>query len=323
MRIVYSRHYDIGFFGLERWHPFDSRKYSHAWRCLRRNFGRRLNRLLVTPRRPVTRDELLRVHGARYLDSLRDPATVAAALELPPVARLPAFVIDYCVLRPMRWGVAGSVIAAQQAMKCGLAVNLSGGYHHAKPNGGEGFCVYNDIAFAVAMLRDEGTLAVDSRVAYIDLDAHLGNGVGHMFMDDSSVFMFDMYNKTIYPYDPDAEDRVDCKIGAHAGWSSDEYIHTLTDKLPTFLQAIHDGETPVEFAIYNAGTDVFEGDSLGNLNVTAAHVLERDLFVIEQLLSRNIPTVMLLSGGYSRESHRLVFETVRGLVDRYSGRRTT
>jgi histone deacetylase 11 len=316
MKIVYSRHYDIGFFGLERLHPFDSRKYSRAWRCLKRELGSRLRRLHVKPHRAVSKEELLRVHSAEYLERLRRPKYVAAALELPIVAKLPSFVIDRCILRPMRWGTMGSILAVQEAIKHGLAVNLSGGYHHAKPDEGEGFCIYADIALAVDAARREGLVRTDARVAYIDTDAHQGNGVCHTFLEDKRVFIFDMYNHTIYPwYDHIAQERIDCHVRVQAGDTSDEYIAALKNTLPGFLDSISRAQ-PVELAIYNAGTDVYEGDALGDLNVKAEHILERDLFVVDQLRHRNIPVAMLLSGGYSSESYQHVFATVKSLIDR-------
>src|SRR3954447_18259461 len=145
-RIVFSRRYDVGFFGLERLHPFDSRKYGRAYRLLRRRFGRRLKAASVTPDRPIARDELLAVHTAEYLAKLKDPAYLARALEVPPVRRAPAWVTDWCVLRPVRWAARGTVLAVREAVRGALAVNLSGGYHHAGPDRGEGFCLYNDLA---------------------------------------------------------------------------------------------------------------------------------------------------------------------------------
>ncbi len=317
MKIVYSRHYDIGFFGLERLHPFDSRKYSHAWRCLKREFGARLRQMHVKPGRPVSRDELLRVHSVEYLEQLRSPKVVAAALELPIVAKLPRLIIDHCILRPMRWGTMGSTLAVREAINDGVAVNLSGGYHHAQPTQGEGFCIYADIALAVDAARRDGLIAENARVAYIDTDAHQGNGVCHTFLEDKRLFIFDMYNHTIYPcYDHIAQERIDCHVRIHAGHTSDEYIAALKDALPVFLDSISRTQ-PVDLAIYNAGTDVFEGDALGNLNVRAEHILQRDLFVVDQLRQRGIPVAMLLSGGYSGESYRHVFATVKSLVDCY------
>ena len=93
-RIVYSRNYNIGFYGLERLHPFDSRKYGRAWRLLRPHFGSSLSKLHVKPRRGASRDELELVHSDQYLARLRNPNYVAGALEVPPIRHLPSWAID-------------------------------------------------------------------------------------------------------------------------------------------------------------------------------------------------------------------------------------
>lgn len=319
MRIVYTPKYDLPAHYLGRGlHPFDLRKYSRAYKLLRAWFGRRLDDLTVAPPREISRDELLLVHRAEYLDKLRTPAYLAAAVEVPLVAKLPAWLTDKLVLRPMRWATMGTVVAAREALAAGLAVNLSGGYHHAKPDGAEGFCFYADIAIAVAMLRREGLLGENHRIAYVDLDAHQGNGVSHCFMHDPRVFLFDVYNAAVYPaYDRLARERIDCDVPVWPGCRVDEYLGHLHDRLPGFLDSIVRGE-PVGLAIYNAGTDIYAGDALGGLSVSADGVLERDMFVIDQLHQRGIPTVMLLSGGYSEASHRLVANSVRRLIEKHA-----
>jgi histone deacetylase 11 len=314
-RVVYSRHYNIGLFGLERLHPFDSRKYGRAWRCLERHFGDSLPRMWVRPKRPIRRDELLAVHKSSFLDRLRDPKYVAGALEVPPVRYLPGWLVDRCVLSPMRWACRGTIIAAMESIDHGFAVNLSGCYHHAKPADGEGFCIYSDIALAVHSLRTKGLLAENDRIAYVDLDAHQGNGVCHTFMDDKRVFIFDMYNSTIYPsYDSDARDRVDCDIRLTSNCQEQEYLGELEDRLPRFLDSISQSQR-VGLAIYNAGTDVYADDPLGQLNLSAESILRRDLFVVQQLRQRGIPTVMLLSGGYTQVSYKLVADSVIRLLE--------
>jgi len=318
MRIVYTPRYDIGLFGLERLHPFDSRKYSRAWRELRRRFGYALRQVRVSPDRQATRDELSEVHSNAYLNRLRDPKYVARALELPFVARLPGWVIDRYVLRPMRWGTRGTAIAAREAIRHGLSVNLSGGYHHAKPEAGEGFCIYSDVALAVHSLRAEGTLLGTDRIVHIDLDAHQGNGICYQFRYDQRVFLFDMYNAGIYPaYDREARSRLDCDLPVSHQITDREYLSLLKARLPALLDSIG-GTAPVRLAIYNAGTDVLKGDPLGNMNLNGATIVERDAYVIQQLRSRNIPTMMLLSGGYTRESYRLIAESVTRLLTSYT-----
>ena len=313
-RIVYSRHYNIGFYGLERLHPFDSRKYGRAWCLLRRHFGSALSTLHVRPRRAATRDELTLVHSNAYLGQLRNPKYVAGALEVPPIRRLPSWAIDWHVLRPMRWATRGTILAAQNALEHGFAVNLSGGYHHAKPNHGEGFSIYADIGIAVAAMRDQQLIADDSRIAYIDTDAHQGNGVCHTFMSDSRVFIFDIFNSRIYPmFDVDARKRVDCDVGITNSITDTEYMGELHGRLPEFLDSV--GRSPIGLAIYNAGTDVFAGDPLGDLNISAETIRERDLYVVHELRKRGIPTIMVLSGGYTKQSYQLVADSVIGLIE--------
>jgi histone deacetylase 11 len=310
--VVYSPRYDIGFFGLERLHPFDSRKYGRAWKRLAQGLGSRAGDVLLRTDRSATRQELLAVHSAAYLDRLGDRAYLADILELPIVRRLPAWLTDWRVLRPMRWAVRGSVLAARAALDNGFAVNLSGGYHHAKPDAGEGFCVYNDIALVVHTLRAEGRIAAGECVMYVDLDAHQGNGVCHEFMEDRRLVIFDMFNAAVYPSDDvAARGRIDFAVPLAPGCDDRQYLGLLESQLPACLDSF--GRRSVRLAIYNAGTDVYAGDALGGLALTADAVCRRDRFVVDAMRDRGIPTVMLLSGGYSAESYRLVADSVLGL----------
>jgi histone deacetylase 11 len=316
MKLVYAPQYDIGFFGLERLHPFDSRKYGRAWRAVGRELRRQRDRAWLGLSRPASVADLAAVHDRAYLDRLRNSHEMAAALELPLVAGLPGWTVQWAVLRPMRWAVAGSLVAARAALSAGVAVNLSGGYHHAKPDRGEGFCIFNDIAYLVHGLRADGQLGADDRIAYIDLDAHQGNGVCYHFRSDRRVFMYDAFNRDIFPDDPAARQRIDSPQPLPAGCGGAAYLRLLKTSLPEFIDAIQRSGR-VGLAVYNAGTDVFERDLLGGLRLSSADVLERDLYVIGELRARNIPVVMLLSGGYGRESYRLVANTVVELLRRY------
>jgi hypothetical protein len=133
IRIVYTRRYNIRAFGLEKLHPFDSQKYGRAFRRLKHRFGDRLRKMWVRLPRACTRDELLRIHTPEYLKHLADSTYVARALEVPQAASFPGRVLDWCVLRPMRWGTMGTIVAAREAMAHGLAINLSGGITMRSP----------------------------------------------------------------------------------------------------------------------------------------------------------------------------------------------
>ena len=315
--IVYNRAYDIGLLGLERLHPFDSHKYSRAFGLLRKRFRRALRRWHRNPEREISPGELATVHHSHYLDrDLRSPAYLAQALELPFIDRLPIWLIDRAVLRPMRRATMGTLMAARGALaEGGFAVNLAGGFHHASASRGEGFCVYADVAVAIRMLRASGELGHDEPLLYIDLDAHQGNGVARIFAEDPSLRIFDLYNGDIYPRDPIARRRVDRDLPLGDGASEELYLTTLQRQLPDFLDAQR-GAKP-RLAIYNAGTDVFFDDRLGGLSLSATAVLQRDRFVAELLRDAGIPWVMVLSGGYSPQSYQLVAASVGEFLERW------
>lgn len=313
-RVIYSRHYNIGFYGLERLHPFDSRKYGRAWKSLRNHFGSSLRRYHISPARPANRGELLLVHTDAYLKQLRSSQYLANALEVPAIRHLPWWVIDFHILRPMRWATRGTIVAGQEALKHGLAINLSGGYHHAKPDRGEGFSIYADAGIAVASLRKQNLISNSARIICVDTDAHQGNGVCHAFMTDDRVFFFDIFNCRIYPmFDVYARKRIDCDVGITSTCTDSEYMRELEVRLPRFLDSV--SNSPVGLAIYNAGTDVVASDPLGGLDISAATVRKRDLFVVGELRQRNIPTIMVLSGGYTKQSFQLVADSVIGLLE--------
>lgn len=313
--IVYSPRYDIHFFGLERLHPFDSCKYGRAWRELRRTAGPRLRTRSRLVDRPANEAELRLAHSAEHLAGLRSSQTLAKALELPFLRSAPAWLLRWRIVQPMLWAVRGTILAAEEALHHGWAANLSGGYHHAKPDRSEGFCLFSDIAVAVRALRSSGTLKPPGRVVYIDLDAHQGNGVCHQFLDDPEVFIFDMYNSWIYPnQDAPARGRIDCDVPLDYCCSGDVYLSLLRSKLPAFLDSVSRTQA-ISLAIYNAGTDVLSSDPLGGLDLSPADVLARDLFVTQQFRDRRIPVVLLPSGGYTRESFRLVAVTLENLLN--------
>jgi len=315
--VVYAPRYNITLFGVERLHPFDSRKYGRAWAELRRRVGPKLAEHHLRPGGPVTDSDLRTVHTARYLDvDTRSTKYLARALELPPVARAPRWLINWRVLGPMRWATAGTILAAREALRRGGTVlNLSGGYHHASQGRGEGFSIFSDIGVAVAVLRRDNRLGMTDRILYIDLDAHQGNGVARVFAEDRSVFIFDLYNRQIYPNDAEARRRIDHDVPIPSGYDDARYLGALRRELPRFLDGIArlPGAAP-RIAVYNAGTDILAGDPLGRLSVSADGVFERDRIVLTELARRKIPCVVLPSGGYTRESYKLIARTAEWLL---------
>ena len=302
--IVFSPKYDITLFGIERMHPFDSAKYGKVFRFLRSNGilnGRNHHRA-----QPVSDKELLRVHTKKYLKHLTDSQIVAAIAEMRMLKRVPNCILQRRLLLPMRYATGGTMQAARLALDHGWAINLSGGYHHAKGHISSGFCFFADINLAAYQFLDERP---DARVMTIDLDAHQGNGFEAVFEDDPRTPTFDMYNGRIYPQDTAAAAFIKYNHPLNPGTSTDAYLHTLKSNLP---QAI-DAEQP-DLIIYNAGVDIYEKDPLGGLGVSAEGIYERDLYVFSEARSRNIPIVMLLSGGYTGESFRIIGESIKRVI---------
>jgi histone deacetylase 11 len=305
---VYSKQYTFVLPpGEEHLHLFDGAKFQRAVALLEER-GVSLEGRIREPVE-VTREELELVHDRAYLDSLGDPAVIAGILEVESLSEVPIDVLDELALKPMRLATGGTILAVRRALECGVAINLSGGYHHAKRLGGEGFCVYSDIAVAIEVARRERDLG---RVMVVDLDVHQGNGVESIYKEDEGVAVFDMYSPALYPWeDVDAWGGIRWEFQVRAGTGGPEYVATLEEHLPTAIE-----EFGPELIVYNAGTDIFEGDPLGDLLVDEAHVLERDRFVIQAAVDRGIPLAMVPSGGYAEESHRLLanaLELVAGL----------
>ena len=270
-------------------------------------FGKNiLKQWSITPKSPVTNDELLTVHSQEYLELLKSSQYITGAIELPFLGFLPITLLDKYILEPMRWATKGTIIAAAEALKCGIAVNFSGGYHHASKENGEGFCLYSDIALSIGILRKSKKLLKEDQILIIDLDAHQGNGLERIFIADQDVKILDMYNQDIYPKDSLAKKRIDCDIPLDSGTSDQKYLAKLEKYLTRFLE----NSSNPKIAFYNAGSDVYQFDSLGQLSISAKGIFERDKFVFDILTNANIPWVMVLSGGYTKESYKLIAQSI-------------
>ncbi|KAJ4954055.1 hypothetical protein NE237_030887 [Protea cynaroides] len=301
--LIYSSSYDIAFLGMEKLHPFDSSKWGRICRFLITDGVLEKNRI-VEPLE-ASKDDLLVVHSESYLSSLKRSVQVAIIIEVPPVALLPNFLVQQKVLYPFRKQVGGTILAAKLAKERGWAINVGGGFHHCSAEKGGGFCAYADISLCIryAFIR----LNI-SRVMIIDLDAHQGNGHETDFSHDSRVYILDMYNPEIYPYDFGARSYIDQKVEVGSGIKTDEYL-TQLDKALEVAGRTFDPE----LIVYNAGTDILDGDPLGKLKVSPDGVVSRDEKVFKFAKEKNIPLVMLTSGGYMRSSARVIADSLINL----------
>jgi histone deacetylase 11 len=310
--LVYSPGYDLYFPGFSWLHPFDGRKFSRAWARIEAGAGEAAARLRVQPEAPVPDETLLRVHTRDYLDSLDSPDVVATALEAWPLRLLPRGLLRSRLLKPMRLATAGTLLALGRALSAGgVSMNIGGGFHHAFPDHGEGFCLFADVAVAIAELRARKALAPGDRIAVIDLDAHRGNGFEACVSGNPDVRILDLYNGLAYPgFHPGNMDDFPYMVPMRSGLQDKDYLDTVREELTPFL----DKTGPVRLAVYNAGTDIVRGDRIGHLDVSPDGVRERDRYVVDTLAARGIPTAIVTSGGYTKISHELIADLALHLI---------
>ena len=300
--VVYSSRYQIKVGGIERLHPFDIGKYERIYEALVKEGAISPENVLVPDE--VTEEQILRVHTRNFLDSLQDSKTVSRYLEAPVAALIPNKMLEARVLRPFRVASGGTLLAAREAMESGVAINIGGGYHHAKPDAGEGFCVYADVPIAIRQLQSEGLVG---RALIIDLDVHQGNGTIVCLADDPSTYTFSMHQEGIYPVPKEVGDE---DVAVPSGMEDEAYLAILEAKLAGLFR--RSGSPDIVF--YVAGCDTLAGDPLASLAMTHAGIARRDKMVIDACRQRATPVVMTLSGGYSDDAWSAQFKSIRAII---------
>ncbi len=228
---------------------------------------------------PCSWDDLALVHTPEYLNKVRHgrlSVDEIRTLELPWTPEL----VD-----GFRLMTGGTCLAADLALESGVAVHLGGGLHHAFPDHGEGFCLFNDVAVAIRRLQRDRRLR---RAAVVDCDVHHGNGTAFIFAADSSVFTCSIHQQLNYPAWKPASD---LDIGMDNGATDDEYLARLAEALPKVIAS------EPELIVYLAGSDPFEQDRLGGLALTLEGLRRRDRLALDA--AAGIPVAIVLAGGYA------------------------
>jgi acetoin utilization deacetylase AcuC-like enzyme len=225
---------------------------------------------------------VLRVHSRDWVERIREDRLSYADVMRLEVPFSPA-------LREASWLCAGgTILAGRVARADGVAVHLGGGFHHAFPDHGEGFCLINDVAIAVRALSAEDGVA---RAVVIDLDVHQGNGTAAIFSRDPAVFTFSMHQQNNYP---DRKPPGDLDLGLADGTDDDTYLGLLEEHLPMILH-----EHRPDIAFYLAGADPYAHDQLGGLRLSLAGLRARDDVVLRHLRAHSVPVAIVLAGGYA------------------------
>ena len=301
--VVYSPSYLINIGGLERMHPFDIHKYQKIHDALIADSSMAAED--VRDPEPLGKNDLLLVHSEAYLTALESRANVAKFLEAPVLQFAPVS-LDTGVLKPFRHASGGTLLAARQALVSGIGINIGGGYHHAKPDTGEGFCLYADVPIAIRKLQKEGVI---KRAVVIDVDVHQGNGTIVCLADDEEAFTFSMHQKEIYPI---PKEKGDLDVELKPGLNDDQYLKILADHLPKVLDSAN-----ADICFIVGGCDTLSGDPLSSLEMTHEGIVKRDQAIVDACVKRKLPVVLTLSGGYSKDAWKAQYLSIRNLIQQH------
>jgi acetoin utilization deacetylase AcuC-like enzyme len=283
-KLVYNKGYDLNL----GQHVFPSQKFRLIAEMLVREEVAGSEDFLTPD--PAADEDMLRVHTSEWVHKLKTGTLTASEimkLEIPfsPEA------VEACWL-----AAGGSILAGQAAKRDGFGCNLGGGFHHAYPGHGEGFCAIHDVAVAIRRLQHDGAIR---KAMVVDTDVHQGNGTAAIFADDESVFTLSIHQENNYPaYKPPSD--VDLEMADRV--EDDEYLAALIPALQTALD-----EFQPELLFYVGGADPFCEDQLGGLMLTKNGLKTRDHRVFEEARRRGVPVATALAGGYARR----VEDTIR------------
>lgn len=283
-KLVYHERYDLNLGP----HVFPSQKYRLIYeRLLREGTARQEDFLRPNP---AADEDILRVHTPEWVRKLKTGELSASDIMLLEVPYSPELV------EAVWLAAAGSILAAQWALREGFGSNLSGGFHHAYPDHGEGFCAIHDVAVAIRRMQAEGTV---KKALVVDTDVHHGNGTAAIFHNDETVFTLSIHQENNYPaHKPPST--VD--LNMPDGVEDEEYLGAL---LPSLRLALDRFRPDILF--YVGGADPYCEDQLGGLSLTKRGLEQRDRSVFEEARRRRVPVVTTLAGGYARR----VEDTVR------------
>ena len=277
MQVYYADHHAVP---LPAGHRFPMAKYALLKQWL-------LERKLLTPAElfpsdPAPLEAVRLAHTHEYVDGV-----MSGSLS-PKLLRGLGFPWSKELVARSLASVGGTLSAARAALRDGIAGNLAGGTHHAYPDRGEGFCVFNDLGITALKLLKE---ALVQRVLVLDLDVHQGNGTAVMLAAEPRAFTCSLHGQKNYPFQ---KEQSDLDVGLPDGTSDDEYLAALRPALALSLQ-----KSRPQLILYQAGVDALKGDRFGRLALTHAGLAERDRLVLQTAHSLGIPIALTLGGGYA------------------------
>lgn len=237
----------------------------------------------------ATDEQLQLVHTAEYLGKLKSDSL--SELEIKRIG----FPWSSSTLERSRRSVGASISAALSAIDNGISVNLAGGTHHAFPDSGQGYCVFNDVCVAARVIQSK---RMANRILFIDCDVHQGNGTAAITKMDPDLFSFSVHCNKNYPFRKQVSD---LDLALPPGTGDQEYLEGLS----VALDQIKCRFSP-ELIFYVSGADPYELDRLGLLALTKSGLKRRDEIVFEFAESLGVPVAVSMAGGYADDVNEIV-----------------
>ena len=238
---------------------------------------------------PASRDQIMRVHDADYVD-----AALQGRLDQAAIRRLGFPWSPLLIERTLR-SVGATLAASRHALEQGCGLQISGGYHHAHRNFGSGFCLFNDLVIAARTCLDEGRC---ERVLIVDLDVHQGDGSATLCAGSRDIITLSLHGEHNFPRHKPASH---LDFALPSGMGDDAYLETLAQALSLALR-LH----APDLILYQAGVDVHRDDELGYLSLTDAGVRQRDAMVFDYAVRHGLPIAAVPGGGYRRDWQQLI-----------------
>jgi acetoin utilization deacetylase AcuC-like enzyme len=273
VRVFYCDHIDMGL-------PPDHRFPASKYRLLRESLQRD-SRFTFHPAPLADPATIALAHDPHYVDAVIHGTLTPAAIRRIGFPWSPQLV-------QRTLASAGATLAATQtALIEKVSGALAGGTHHAFYAEGSGFCVFNDIAIAIAHLRQTTNL---NRFSVIDLDVHQGDGTAQIFANDPQVLTLSLHGQNNFPFRKQ-QSTIDVALPDHT--TDSEYLNALEPVLEKAFTHSPD------FVFYQSGVDPLKEDTLGKLDLTLAGLKARDEMVFTAARRHGAPLVITIGGGYA------------------------
>lgn len=258
---------------------------------------------------PASEQDVMLVHSPHYVNKLME-GSLTAREELQMEIPYSPQVVDTFLLH-----TGGSILAAERALEDSVCINVGGGFHHAFPDHGEGFCMMNDIAVAIRVMQKRGRI---QRAMTVDCDVHQGNGTAAIFSKPAQtaptlpsaspqtlgnergamlqgcsrdVFTISLHQENNYPF---VKPSSSIDVNLPDGCTDEEYLAWLDNALSSGLRQFEP-----QLICYVAGADPFREDQLGGLSLTLEGLKRRDELVFRAARAREIPVMVTYAGGYA------------------------